>query len=291
MELLREALTNVKNYLQLASVMDVIDVVIVAFIIYKIMVLVRKSTAAQVLKGIGFIIALLGISALVGLNVLNFILSATMQVGVVAVLIMFQPELRKMLEQVGGSGITRLFNKSALPGEGMESVIAQTVSACNTLSQQKIGVLLVFERQVLLNDIIKTGTMIDAEVSGMLIKNIFFPKAALHDGAAIVRNGRIIAAGCMLPLTSNNNLSRDLGMRHRAGVGVSEVGDAIVVVVSEETGSISVATGGMLKRHLSSETLTALLKNELIAKEETDTKKGFGFLKAFFRSKKTDKDK
>lgn len=267
MELVREALTNARNYLQLISISDIIDILLMTFIFYKVLVLIRKTQAAQVLKGILLLVVALAVATIGGLDMMNFLISNLLQLGLIAILILFQPELRKMLETFGASRFPRIFGRGEEPTGDVEGVIAQVVSACNTLSQQKIGVLLVFERSILLDDIIKTGTVVDAQVSSMLIKNIFFPKAALHDGAAIVRDGRLCAAGCMLPLTSNNNLSPDLGMRHRAGVGMSEASDAVVVIVSEETGSVSVAVGGMLKRHLNTETLAALLRNELMPAE------------------------
>ena len=150
----------------------------------------------------------------------------------------------------------------------MEQAIAQTVSACASMSKERVGALIVFERSLPLDEYFKSGTKIDAEVSAELIRNIFFPKASLHDGAMIVRDNRIAAAGCVLPLTNNTNLSSDLGTRHRAGIGMSEATDAVVVVVSEETGAISVAVGGMLKRHLAPQTLERLLVNELVPVQE-----------------------
>lgn len=275
MNIIREAFENVKNYLQLISVADIIDVLIMTFIIYKLLVLIRKTQAARVLKGIVLLVVALAIASFAGLNVINFLLSNTLQLGLIALLVLFQPELRRMLETVGGSGsLAKIIGKSDEDAGDMENVIAQVVSATSTLSQQKIGMLLVFERSIRLDEVVKTGTIVDSAVTSMLIRNIFFPKAALHDGATIIRDGRMLAAGCVLPLTTNNNLSPDLGTRHRAGVGVSEVSDAVVVIVSEETGSVSVAIGGMLKRHLKSDTLAALLRNELMPSEDNDEGKG-----------------
>lgn len=275
MNIIREAFENVKNYLQLISVADIIDVLIMTFIIYKLLVLIRKTQAARVLKGIVLLVVALAIASFAGLNVINFLLSNTLQLGLIAILVLFQPELRRMLETVGGSGsLAKIIGKGEEDSGDMENVIAQVVSATSTLSQQRIGMLLVFERSIRLDEVVKTGTVIDSAVTSMLIRNIFFPKAALHDGATIIRDGRMLAAGCVLPLTTNNNLSPDLGTRHRAGVGVSEVSDAVVVIVSEETGSVSVAIGGMLKRHLKSDTLAALLRNELMPSEDDDEGKG-----------------
>ena len=150
-----------------------------------------------------------------------------------------------------------------------ESAIEATVSACEIMSKERVGVLLIFERSVSLEEYFKTGTLIDAKVTEQLLRNLFFPKASLHDGAVIVRGGRIAAAGCVMPLSENTHLSSDLGTRHRAGIGTSEVSDAVVVIVSEETGTISVAIGGMLKRHLAPQTLEKLLSNELMTNEDT----------------------
>ena len=176
---------------------------------------------------------------------------------------------------------TRTENASVL-----EQTIEQTVLACSEMSQSRTGALIVFEREILLDDMVRSGTVLDASVSSELLKNIFFVKAPMHDGAVIVRRGRVLGAGCMLPLSKNVNLSRDLGMRHRAGIGMSENSDAVVVIVSEETGSISVATGGMLKRHLKPETLDNLLRNELLPQEETGTEKQKFSLTGLLRSKK-----
>ena len=189
-----------------------------------------------------------------------------------ALIILFQPEIRRILEQVGSRRFTAFFIHTEAAGV-MEQAIGQTVLACTEMSQSRTGVLIVFEREILLDDMVRSGTVLDAAVSSELLKNIFFVKAPMHDGAVIVRHGRVLGAGCMLPLSKNVNLSRDLGMRHRAGIGMSENSDAVVVIVSEETGSISVAIGGMLKRHLKPETLENLLRNELLPREDEHTDK------------------
>ena len=166
-----------------------------------------------------------------------------------------------------------LFSKPQVDRHTIEGAISQTVSACGDMSKSRTGALIVFERHIQLDEVLRSGTKLDAEVSSELLKNIFFVKAPMHDGAVIVREGRVLGAGCMLPLSRNVNLSRDLGMRHRAGIGMSENSDAVVVLVSEETGSISVAVGGMLKRHLMTETLEQLLRNELLPQPEDDGEK------------------
>ena len=226
-----------------------------------------------------------GLSTIFDLRCINFLLGHAVQWGVLALIILFQPELRRALEKIGSStGLKQMFiREEALPA--IEQAIKETVTACTEMSQSRTGALIVFEREILLDDMVRSGTVLDAAVSAELLKNIFFVKAPMHDGAVIVRRGRVLAAGCMLPLSKNVNLSRDLGMRHRAGIGMSENSDAIVVIVSEETGSISVATGGMLKRHLKPETLENILRNELIPQDEED-KQRFSLL-GLLRSKKS----
>lgn len=262
---------RISSFITVFSVWDAIDILLVAIILYFAFHLLRRSNAFSVMKGVLILLLILAISQIFNLHTLNFILYSTLQVGVLAVIVLFQPELRKMLGQVGSTG-------NLVVGRGSPSIlekgITEMVEACRVLSWERQGALIVFERRVILTDYAKTGTVIDAAITAELVKNIFYPKAPLHDGAVIVQNGRIIGAGCVLPLTGNVNLSRDLGMRHRAGIGMSENSDAVVVIVSEETGSMSVAVGGMLKRHLAPETLEKLLRLELLPVEPEDRKKG-----------------
>ena len=192
--------------------------------------------------------------------------------AVFSMVVLFQPELRRILEQMGSRRFMAFLTRTA-DGNVIEKTIHQTVQACSDMSQTRTGALIVFEREMLMDDLVRSGTVLDAAVSSELLKNIFFVKAPMHDGAVIVRSGRVLGAGCMLPLSKNVNLSRDLGMRHRAGIGISENSDAVVVIVSEETGSISVAIGGMLKRHLKAETLENLLRNELLPQEPSEKEK------------------
>ena len=208
------------------------------------------------------------VSSLLKLNGINFILSSMVEIGILALVILFQPEIRRILEEMGSRRFIAFFTHGAENVNVMEQTISQTVLACTEMSQSRTGALIVFEREILLDDMIRSGTVLDAAVSNELLKNIFFVKAPMHDGAVIVRHGRVKAAGCMLPLSKNVNLSRDLGMRHRAGIGMSENSDAVIVIVSEESGSISVAIGGMLKRHLKPETLENLLRNELLPQDD-----------------------
>lgn len=269
---------SVLNFISMFSLRDAIDIAIMAFLIYKLIKLISGSNAGKVVKGIIFLILAMQVAQLFGLKVVNYILANTMQVGLIALVVVFQPELRKALEKVGRSTFPQLVGKVNV--DDMERVIKETVDAATAMSWARDGALIVFERQIKLNDFVKTGTVIDSRATTELIKNIFYPKAPLHDGAVIVQDGRLSAAGCMLPLTANNSLSKELGMRHRAGIGVSEQSDAVVVIVSEESGSISVAIDGMIKRHLSPETLERLLRNELMSEVEEEKKNGiFGFLR------------
>lgn len=266
---LTEGMTWIWRYLLSMEISDFLDIAIMAFILYKVVTLVQSTAAASLLKGLFIFFAALLFSSVFQLHVISYILKGMVDIGVVALLILFQPELRRILEQVGSRRFMKFLTHSET-GNALEKTIDQTVRACAEMSQSRTGVLIVFEREMLLDDLVRSGTVLDATLSSELLKNIFFVKAPMHDGAVIVRNGRVLGAGCMLPLSKNVNLSRDLGMRHRAGIGMSENSDAVVVIVSEESGSISVAVGGMLKRHLKPETLENLLRNELLPQEEQD---------------------
>ena len=257
----------VVRYLLTIQITDILDIAIMAFVLYKIFTLVQSTKAASLVKGLLIFLAALVLSSALHLNGINYIMSRMVNLGLLALIILFQPEIRRILEQVGSRRLTAFFIHEESAG-AMERAISQTVLACTEMSRTRTGVLIVFERKILLDDVVRSGTTLDASVSSELLKNIFFVKAPMHDGAVIIRNGRILGAGCMLPLSKNVNLSRDLGMRHRAGIGMSENSDSVVVIVSEETGSISVAIGGMLKRHLQAETLSQLLHNELMPQQE-----------------------
>lgn len=254
------------RYILTMGIADVLDVLIVAFIIYKIMGFITKTSSTKIAKGIIFLLLVLWLSGALGLNMINFFLRKALEIGVIALVILFQPELRRFLEKIGTSKLHR-FLGNEFNSMHMENAITQTVLACADMSRTRTGALIVFERDNRLDDPISTGTLLDAEVTAELLKNIFFVKAPLHDGAVIIKDGRIAAAGCMLPMSGNMNLSKELGMRHRAGIGMSERSDAVVVIVSEETGAISVAVDGMLKRHLSTETVETLLTRELATAE------------------------
>ena len=262
------------------GISDIIDILIMAFIIYKLIMLVRRTSSGAVAKGVLLFLVALWISSF-GLNTVNFLLGKLVEWGGVALVVIFQPEIRRFLEQMGRTNIGKVFTHAEERNE-LDGAITQTVEAYAALSKSKTGALMVFERKNMLEDAIKTGTALDCSVSAELLKNIFWNKAPLHDGAVIVRGGRIVGAGCMLPMSGNVNLSRELGMRHRAGIGASEHTDAVVAIVSEETGSISVAVGGMLKRHLAPETLERLLRNELMPeKEQAETPSKFKLMNLF----------
>jgi len=241
---------------------DYLDILLVAYLFYLVLPLLHSNSALRVGRVVVALVAVTWITDALDMYTLNFLLTQVLTVGVIALIILFQPELRRMMDHLGSVKLTALLAPKEKDTE-MQTVISQTVMACETMSREKVGALIVFARENPMDEYFKTGTMIDGQVSEQLLRNIFFPKASLHDGAMIVCNGRVTAAGCVLPLSDNNRISADLGTRHRAGLGISEATDAVVVIVSEETGTISVAVGGMLKRHLAAQTLERLLRNEL----------------------------
>ena len=246
---------------------DYLDIAVVAFLIYRLLPLIKTPSTVRVARAVVAVVIIAALTDALNLYTLNYILNQFLAVGILALVVLFQPELRRMLDHLGSVKLKTLFGANK-PQQEMEAVIDQTVMACEIMSRERVGALIVFSRESRLEEIIRTGTTIDGKVSEQLIRNIFFTNASLHDGAMIIRDARITAAGCVLPLSDSDRLSADLGTRHRAGVGMSEASDAVVVIVSEETGTISVAMGGMLKRHLAPQTLTKLLKNELCPETE-----------------------
>lgn len=264
MEVIRTIFNTALSDLATMRAADVIDVLIVAYLIYRLIMFVRRTNSYNLAKGVLLVLIVLGLSYVFQLHMINFLLRRAVELGLIALLILFQPELRRLLERMGSS----FSNSRTAAGSAMETAITQTVLACSEMSASRTGALLIFERRVKLNSVMNTGTIINSDVSAELIKNLFYNKAPLHDGAVVIRDGRIAAAGCVLPLTQSTNLSKELGMRHRAGIGLSEQSDAVVVIVSEETGSISMAIEGLLKRHLSAATLDKLLQSELIREEK-----------------------
>ena len=266
---------------------DAVDIIIVAFLIYGVVKLVRETRAGQLVKGFFLLVILFIISSYFNLVMVSRVLAYFFQFAFVAILIVFQPEIRKALEQVGRNNVGQSI-AAVVTGRDRSYDRAQIRKAINAvvdgvgiLQQLKMGALIVFERKTKLGDIIETGTQINCEPSGQIVGNIFFNKAPLHDGAMIIRDGMIHAAGCILPLTKNTAVSAELGTRHRAALGVSEESDAVVVVVSEETGQISVAVNGVLARRFTRDTLRDVLEGYLIPQEEASTvRRKFGVLKS-----------
>ena len=249
------------------GISDIIDILVVSFLISTVLRLVRSSSAARVAWTVLVLLIATWLTSVFDLYACNWILNKILELGFISLVVIFQPEIRRAMERFGGKFFLNLVDPASKKSVE-ESAIEATVSACEIMSKERVGVLLIFERSVSLEEYFKTGTLIDAKVTEQLLRNLFFPKASLHDGAVIVRGGRIAAAGCVMPLSENTHLSSDLGTRHRAGIGTSEVSDAVVVIVSEETGTISVAIGGMLKRHLAPQTLEKLLSNELMTNDD-----------------------
>ena len=270
MKEIQDFFSNLRDTFPIPTLTDFFDILLVAVLFYIVINLIRSTSASRIAKAIVFLLIATYVTDILNLNTMNYVLDRILQLGFVALVIVFQPELRRLLERVGGrSSVKGLIGLTA-GAEQKDSAesIEQVVLACEAMSRERVGALIVFERAMSLEQTAATGTMVDAAVSQELIRNIFFPKASLHDGAMIINNSRIEAAGCVLPLSDNRSLSTDLGTRHRAGVGMSETCDAVVVIVSEETGAISVATDGMLKRHLAIQTLRKLLFQELIGEEK-----------------------
>ena len=249
------------------GISDIIDILVVSFLIYTVLRLVRSSSAARVAWTVLVLLIATWLTSVFDLYACNWILNKILELGFISLVVIFQPEIRRAMERFGGKFFLNLVDPASKKSVE-ESTIEATVSACEIMSKERVGVLLIFERSVSLEEYFKTGTLIDAKVTEQLLRNLFVPKASLHDGAVIVRGGRIAAAGCVMPLSENTHLSSDLGTRHRAGIGMSEHSDAVVVIVSEETGTISVAIGGMLKRHLAPQTLEKLLSNELMTNDD-----------------------
>lgn len=266
---------------------DAVDIIIVAFLIYGVVKLVRETRAGQLVKGLFLLVILFIISSYFNLVMVSRVLAYFFQFAFVAILIVFQPEIRKALEQVGRNNVGQSI-AAVVTGRDRSYDRAQIRKAINAvvdgvgiLQQLKMGALIVFERKTKLGDIIETGTQINCEPSGQIVGNIFFNKAPLHDGAMIIRDGMIHAAGCILPLTKNTSVSAELGTRHRAALGVSEESDAVVVVVSEETGQSSVAVNGVLARRFTRDTLRDVLEGYLIPQEEASTvRRKFDVLKS-----------
>ncbi len=264
-------LATLTDSLRFITISDLLDIVILAYVVYKGINILQRTNAAKVAKALLLILVVMWLSYQFNLNTINFVLSKAVELGLLALVIIFQPEIRRFLERIGSNNVSRIFRNDA-PASELETAINETVEAYGEMSKNKVGALMVFERDTDLANVISSGTAFQSSVTSELLKNLFFPKAPLHDGAVVVRQGKIVAAGCMLPMSESMNLSKDLGMRHRAGLGMSERSDAVVAIVSEETGAISVAIRGNLRRHLSPETLGRVLRNELLPREQEPSK-------------------
>jgi len=263
---------------------DILDILIVTFLIYKVLSLSRSRSSSRIIKAVVLLLVLSYVSEVLKLYALNYVISKVIEVGIIALVVVFQPELRRVMERLGGSTIRTILLPKSRSTDSLTTVQA-SVAACRAMAAQRVGALIVFERENKLDEYFESGTVVNADVSDQLLKNIFFPKAALHDGAVIIRNDRIAAAGCVLPLTENTNLNGDLGTRHRAALGISEKSDAVVVVVSEETGVISCAIGGRMRRYLTPENLERLLQEELMEEEDTTQRGLSGLLRRISKGK------
>jgi diadenylate cyclase len=253
------------------SIKDIIDILIVTYIMYQLILLVRGTRAVQLLKGILFLVVIWAVSTWFDLYTLKWLMNQMFTFGVVAIFIIFQPELRRALEQLGRG---KLFGRSSADDEEINKLIGEMIKALNYLSRRKIGALVVFERETGLNEYTESGIKTQAVVSSELLINIFIPNTPLHDGAVIIQNKQIASAACYLPLSENPFISKELGTRHRAAIGVSEVTDAVTVVVSEETGQISLAINGQVVRDIKEESLISKLYEELRPTPSLKEKRG-----------------
>ncbi|MBP1919062.1 diadenylate cyclase CdaA [Youngiibacter multivorans] len=280
MENLNVILNTVKNI----NITSIIDILMVAYLIYRAYKIIKETRAEQLLKGILLILLLIPVSYILNLTMVYTIISKTITIGVLSMIIIFQPEIRRVLEHIGRSA----FTERGVPrqDESIEKVIREITNAVDSLSESKTGALIVIERTTGLGEILGSGTIVDAVVSASLLENIFVPNTPLHDGATIIRMNRIIASGCVLPLTGSQEISKKLGTRHRAAIGLSEVSDAVVLVVSEETGTISLAVNGKLVRNYDRERLQAIL-TKILKKEEGKDESIRGRIKEWLKIKKT----
>lgn len=257
---------QITGILATIGLLDIVDIVLVAFVLYKLYILIKDTRAVALLKGLVVLLVATLVSKWLGLNVINWLLQKTMTVVMVALPVVFQPELRRALEQLGRGNLLR---KSSLNAEEAQRLIDEMAKSVTVLSKNKIGALIVLERETGLNDYLETGLKVDGLVSSEFLINIFIPNTPMHDGAVIIRGNRVMAAGCLLPLTEDRSLSKELGTRHRAAIGISEQTDCVVVIVSEETGTISIAQSGRLLRFLDSESLKQKLTPMFVNKHSS----------------------
>ena len=279
------SLEMLEDILRTIRIQDVLDILIVAYLVYKLIDLLRETRAGQLIKGVLGIILVYVLSQAFQLRAVSAIIRYLITYGVFALLIIFQPELRKILEKLGRTS----FSLNSIGGNSFENnsnmmrCINAICDSCAILSKERTGALIVIERSTRLGDIIATGTLVDASPSAELIRNIFFKNSPLHDGAMVIRDGRVHAAGCFLPLSNNYDISRTLGTRHRAALGMSEVSDALIVIVSEETGAISVAKDGKLNLRLTVNSLNSILCDELLSEQEAKKGSAMDTLMSIFR--------
>ncbi|MCL2662440.1 MAG: diadenylate cyclase CdaA [Oscillospiraceae bacterium] len=263
-EFLNSVWGTVLTFRNSIRIWDIIDILIMTFLIYRVLSFMQKTSASSVIKGLLFILAVAWLANFFDMNILSYLLRQVVQMGIIVIVVLFQPEIRKMFEKMGTTRLNTLFRRKGKQ-EIIVAVLKEITAACYAMAKSETGAIIVIERKVGLNDFAVTGVKVDADVSSELIQNIFYPNSPLHDGALIIRDDRILAASCMLPLSTNYSLSKELGMRHRASVGLSERSDAIIIIVSEQTGAISIANEGMLKRNLDNETFEKLLWSEILA--------------------------
>jgi len=290
-EFLKDMYTQFISVMSTFSFWDFLDIIAVTFIIYMAIKLIRDTRAVQLIKGIIVFVAVYLVAKIFQLQLLAFIIQeVVLQWGVLAVIVLLQPEIRHALERMGRTKLANFITQSDAKLKKQADAIEPVCRACSVMSEKKVGALIVFEGAAPLSDIASTGTMIDANADSGLIENIFYPKSPLHDGALIIRAGRLLSAGCILPLSSVGNISKELGTRHRAALGMSEESDAFVVVVSEETGAISYASKSTLMRNISSSDLREILSKTFVEKEDNDDviASGKSKLRSFFRGGKKD---
>ncbi len=262
---------SLQNFISV-TLIDILDIFIVAVIIYYVLKLIRETSSARILRGVLVVLLMVQAADILGFNMLSYLFQTIVTWGIIVLIILFQPELRRVLERIGKTSFAKIMVRSdEQPIE--EAAISQIVAACKDMSWTRTGALIIFERAEKLDHIARTGTIVDATVSDELVRNVFYPKSPLHDGAMIVRDSRIYAAGCVLPLSANQHLPKELGTRHRAAVGMSEASDCVSLIVSEETGAITVVMDGVLQRNLVPEQLYELLCKQLMQPTEEETEK------------------
>lgn len=267
---------SIMNQLAVLRITDLIDILVVSYLVYKALKFIRDTKTVQLLKGIVLMVVITQVSALAHLNTLHYILSNVLQLGLIAWLIVFQPELRRILEHLGRSTVSKWFNSKGEFDENVMQMIREIAHGTQALANSRTGALIVIENEDNISSLISSGVAIHAEPTSELLENIFVPNTPLHDGAVVMRDTKIALAACVLPLSQNPNIRQELGTRHRAGLGISEESDAVVIIVSEETGNISVAYQGVLETGFGEETLRErvidLLSADLLTKNDSDGK-------------------